>query len=975
MKHKKTTRTISILLSLIMLLAAVPLFAGSADQNAGFEVSAVSGDVNSDGVVDGRDSTRLLQYLAEWEVEIDERAADCNGDGVVDGRDSTRLLQYLAEWDVAMDSKYDEIPGRLYTRDFSAEDIVAEEDGNMQYVRNEILLVAKETASFEEIESIVASKGGQIVGCIEITGDYQVSFENKTEAELKELIDSFKADSLIDDAMLNYVTEVTSESASVNDLWFDPLSEDWATNAQDWNEEKPSGRNWGVEAIKAPSAWEYADRMSNIKTGIIDCGFNIDHPDLTNVINKNFTNTVGRNHVENDDGHGTHTLGTFAAQANNNNGITGVFPNMLNGTSPKAEVYCIDDLTTQSTLLNNKQTLLNIKEMLVELICRNVKVISWSQRLFSDEQAWAATFGNESARNDIKTEIEPVGELLHRLVKKGYDFVIVEGAANSSDNYTDKKFDTIYNLYYEDSGATYGWRKDDNLQHTNNDYYGKVDARWSGLGAIDNHQDVIDRIIIVGSVYNKGNGLFRHKGYGVSRFSNWGDRVDVLAPGEDIYSTSINSKGRYESMEGTSMATPHVSGVAAMVWAVNNNLTGAKVKEIIKSTTSSNITDKFNKTTDYVFKYKTTGKDKYINGLLDAKAAVEEAFNRRREGYEPGFEEKTEGAIVTKVVDVSTNNPPRDMETDTQLTDITVNAYKITGGVTANTASATAPMDVDGEVYLVAEPGSYELIVEHDGFITGHVKAEIYPGNQVTYAEWIKLIREGRETESEVSGRILNALNVAPIQNAAVVFENADTKEKTSPVMTDSDGVYSITLPVGIYTMSVSADNFTSTEVSAYSLSQPRTTLGDVTLNPILPEGDYRVVLHWGENPRDLDSHVIGKLSNGSSFHTYFSHMNDYDGETLVCSLDVDDTTSYGPETITLHPTTNDKYTYYIYNYSGNGGGTLAASECWIQLFVGDREFRYYVPTDQGDGRYWTVFSITDGVITPINTVGNNVIQ
>lgn len=40
----------------------------------------------------------FCQYLAEWEVEIDQTAADVNGDGMINGIDSGLLLQYLAEW-------------------------------------------------------------------------------------------------------------------------------------------------------------------------------------------------------------------------------------------------------------------------------------------------------------------------------------------------------------------------------------------------------------------------------------------------------------------------------------------------------------------------------------------------------------------------------------------------------------------------------------------------------------------------------------------------------------------------------------------------------------------------------------------------------------------------------------------------------------------------------------------------------------
>ena len=61
------------------------------------------GDVNGDGKVNGKDATRLLQYLAHWDdIVIDERASDVNGDGKVNGKDATRLLQYLAHWDVVL---------------------------------------------------------------------------------------------------------------------------------------------------------------------------------------------------------------------------------------------------------------------------------------------------------------------------------------------------------------------------------------------------------------------------------------------------------------------------------------------------------------------------------------------------------------------------------------------------------------------------------------------------------------------------------------------------------------------------------------------------------------------------------------------------------------------------------------------------------------------------------------------------------
>lgn len=52
-------------------------------------------------------------------------------------------------------------------------------------------------------------------------------------------------------------------------------------------------------------------------------------------------------------------------------------------------------------------------------------------------------------------------------------------------------------------------------------------------------------------------------------FSNYGPGVDVAAPGVNILST--NYVGGYSSFNGTSMASPHVAGQAALIWTTNHN--------------------------------------------------------------------------------------------------------------------------------------------------------------------------------------------------------------------------------------------------------------------------------------------------------------------------------------------------------------------------------------------------------------------
>ena len=68
-------------------------------------------------------------------------------------------------------------------------------------------------------------------------------------------------------------------------------------------------------------------------------------------------------------------------------------------------------------------------------------------------------------------------------------------------------------------------------------------------------------------------------------FSSTGPAVELSAPGVSIYSTYNNNS--YASLSGTSMASPHVAGVAALVKSANTGLTNLNIREILRSTATN----------------------------------------------------------------------------------------------------------------------------------------------------------------------------------------------------------------------------------------------------------------------------------------------------------------------------------------------------------------------------------------------------
>ena len=142
-------------------------------------------------------------------------------------------------------------------------------------------------------------------------------------------------------------------------------------------------------------------------------------------------------------------------------------------------------------------------------------------------------------------------------------------------------------------------------------------------------------------------------------------------------------------------------------------------------------------------------------------------------------------------------------------------------------------------------------------------------------------------------------------------------------------------------------------------------------ISPVMSKLDgMRIVLNWGVDPMDLDSHL---LFPGN--HIYFRAKT---GSNAL--LDVDDTTSYGPETITINRKYDgQRYVYAVHDFSdreARGSDRLSKSGARVYVYVGQTLIKtYHVPvSDSAKGNLWTVFAVTEaGEIQDINSVGDAV--
>lgn len=258
--------------------------------------------------------------------------------------------------------------------------------------------------------------------------------------------------------------------------------------------------------------------------------------------------------------------------------------------------------------------------------------------------------------------------------------------------------------------------------------------------------------------------------------------------------------------------------------------------------------------------------------------------------------------------------------------------------------------------------GEYDIVISATGY--ARYKSTETISSAVVYLQPYKMTSRNGEATGIVDGTIKNAETGGTINNVTYTVYKDWNSDSSSEVVTSgtADGTYSVELNVGYYTIKFAAEGYSSNSVNVTVIEDTCVT-ANVVLNIYdeALEGLFRVVLTWGETPSDLDSHLYCKSESGDNYHVYYSNKNGYDSDgNRVANLDVDDTSSYGPETVTIYDIDESAtYEYYVHNYSYrhySDSSELSNSGAIIRIYNGnDLIGTRYIPANVG-GTVWHVF-------------------
>ncbi|MEU5806113.1 S8 family serine peptidase [Streptomyces sp. NPDC047718] len=284
-----------------------------------------------------------------------------------------------------------------------------------------------------------------------------------------------------------------------------------------------------MSQIKADQAWAVTTGSSAVKVGILDTGVDDQHQDLAP--NFNAADSVScaygkpdtRAGAWRDVGeHGTHVAGTVAA-AKNGKGVVGV--------APGVKISSVRIAEPNTSLFFAENT-----------ICGFV---------------WAGDHGFKVTNNSYYTD-----PWQFNCPDNADQAAIIEGVRRAQE-------------YAEGKGSLQvaaAGNENYDLANKTTDSASPNDSTPITRTITNACMDIPTELPGVVTVAANGDGVTK------ASFSNFGRGIiDVSAPGSNVYSTVPG--GKYSTMSGTSMASPHVTGVAALIASTNPGITPAQIRE------------------------------------------------------------------------------------------------------------------------------------------------------------------------------------------------------------------------------------------------------------------------------------------------------------------------------------------------------------------------------------------------------------
>lgn len=311
----------------------------------------------------------------------------------------------------------------------------------------------------------------------------------------------------------------------------------------------------GEYDINVKPVWQnYTTGNPNVIVAVMDGGVDISHEDLKDNCSDKYINTTGGARPD-PEFHGTHVAGTIAAVGNNGKGVVGIAGGDYAAGQKGVKIMSCQILSEQPGRSGNFYNAMVYAANNGAVISQN----SWGYDYDLDGDG--ALTGSEM--------VMALNATIQESDKQAVDYFIKYAGVDSNGN-----------------------------QRANSPMKGGIVVFAAGNDGIANGAPAnYDAVIAVGAMSRNG---------GRASFSCYGDWVDVCAPGVEILSTTPDG---YEYSQGTSMACPHVSGVAALVlsYCGGQGFTNEMLWEKIVNSTNTSAVPK---------SYK-------IGGLLDAHKAIE----------------------------------------------------------------------------------------------------------------------------------------------------------------------------------------------------------------------------------------------------------------------------------------------------------------------------------------------------------------